>query len=174
MRSCGDCQLCCRLVPVKDIEKPAGVRCQHQRHGKGCAVYAKRPTSCVLWSCRWLADEKAELPRPDRCHYVVDIVPDFVTRVTVAGDEQIMVAQVWIDPKYPDAWKCKSLFAFLLSNRCAGLIRFDARDAIVLLPPFITGGDWEAQRGKCETEHTGHQVNDFIRGQRGDSKSTAF
>jgi len=39
MRQCGGCTLCCKLLPVPPLEKLAGQRCQHQRHGKGCAVY---------------------------------------------------------------------------------------------------------------------------------------
>jgi hypothetical protein len=83
-RRCGDCQLCCRLLPMKrenkfkadrtlekmiaaglapknaaahmidDFDKPAGQRCKYQRHHKGCTVYAKRPFGCRMWSCRWL------------------------------------------------------------------------------------------------------------------------
>jgi len=48
--------------------------------GKGCAIYAKRPMSCALWNCRWLVnDDTAELSRPDRSPYVIDIMPDYVT-----------------------------------------------------------------------------------------------
>lgn len=66
-RICGDCQLCCKLMPVEEFDKPANCRCEHQRTGKGCAIYADRPMSCALWNCRWLVDtECAGLPRPER------------------------------------------------------------------------------------------------------------
>ena len=39
MRQCGDCQLCCKLLPVKSLAKLAGDRCSHQKHHKGCDVY---------------------------------------------------------------------------------------------------------------------------------------
>ena len=42
-RKCGDCQLCCKLVPVADnlvgLHKPANTRCPYQRHHKGCTIY---------------------------------------------------------------------------------------------------------------------------------------
>src|SRR5262245_54343180 len=64
-RRCGDCTLCCKLLPVRELHKKGGERCQHQKAGKGCGVYNKpaMPPSCGLWSCRWLVqpDETAEL-----------------------------------------------------------------------------------------------------------------
>ena len=61
-RNCGDCQLCCKLVPTKEINKPANTRCKHQKVGKGCGIYAQRPFSCMVWNCRWLVnDDTADL-----------------------------------------------------------------------------------------------------------------
>lgn len=111
-RRCGDCTLCCKLLPAPELEKPAGARCSHQRHGKGCAVYARRPWSCATWTCRWLAgDDTSDLSRPDRVHYVIDVMPDFVR---VGPDSQaVPVVQVWIDPDYPDAHRDPRLRAYL-------------------------------------------------------------
>jgi hypothetical protein len=65
---------------IEDFDKPAGQRCPHQRHGKGCRVYEKRPFGCTFWVCRWLVDDDTkDLERPDRSHYVIDSSPDFVT-----------------------------------------------------------------------------------------------
>src|SRR2546423_255596 len=108
-RACGDCQLCCRLLPVKGIlNKPAGARCKHQKFGKGCMVYHRpgMPPECAIWNCRWLVnDDTADLPRPDRAHYVIDLIPDYVTLVNdETGEKQnVEVVQVWIDPKHPAA-----------------------------------------------------------------------
>lgn len=55
-RRCGGCTLCCKILPVRELAKPANTRCQHQRTGKGCAVYARLAQvspACVFWSCRW-------------------------------------------------------------------------------------------------------------------------
>src|SRR5262245_37028912 len=91
-RHCGECTLCCKLLPVhggplingirmpSDLDKPAGERCKYQRHGKGCTVYKsyKMPTCCRVWNCRWLVnDDTQDQSRPDRSHLVIDIVPDF-------------------------------------------------------------------------------------------------
>ena len=39
-RHCGGCTLCCKLIPVEELNKPAGARCKHVRTGKGCSIYA--------------------------------------------------------------------------------------------------------------------------------------
>jgi len=39
-RVCGSCSLCCKLLPIPPLNKPAGKRCDYQRHGKGCTIYA--------------------------------------------------------------------------------------------------------------------------------------
>ncbi len=87
-RKCGDCSLCCKLLPMPELAKPANKRCKHQRYGKGCAIYARRPDSCRTWSCRWLLGEGTDdLPRPDRSHYVIDPMPDFVRMVNKDSGE---------------------------------------------------------------------------------------
>jgi len=98
-RQCGACTLCCKLLPVHDgvlingkrmqgnLDKPAGERCRYQRH-TGCTVYntALMPACCKMWNCRWLGnDDTGDLSRPDRSHYVIDIMPDYVTVVDNAG-----------------------------------------------------------------------------------------
>jgi hypothetical protein len=189
MRQCGECQLCCKLLPMKagaderlreggqtiaaaielglltardaantveDFDKPAGQRCPHQRHHKGCNIYSTRPFGCRFWNCRWLAeDDTADLPRPDRSHYVIDVSPDFVRD----GDRTVPVIQVWLDPKYPNAHYDPALQAFLLRRAHEGyaaLIRLDSMKAFLLAaPPFNSDGKWHEIHSKTvEREHT--------------------
>ena len=155
MRQCGDCQLCCKLLPVKSLDKLAGQRCQHQRHHKGCAVYARLlrvSPECSLWNCRWLVeDDTADLRRPDRSHYVIDIVPDFVTLPADATGEaeHIQVVQIWVDPKYPDAHRDPALRAYLerrAKQGIIGLVRWDNEKAIALFPPELSADrQWHEQ-----------------------------
>jgi hypothetical protein len=144
MRQCGDCQLCCKLLPVRSLAKLAGDRCSHQKHHKGCAVYARLSRvspECSLWSCRWLVeDDTADLRRPDRSHYVIDIMPDFVTvRDDETGAlEHIQVVQIWVDPKHPDAHRDPALRAYLerrAEEHIIGLVRFNDTDGFALFPP---------------------------------------
>src|SRR3954469_1149511 len=102
-RGCGTCTLCCKLIPVRELNKSAGERCQHQR-ATGCRIYNQRPPSCRAWSCAWVVgtvnDEPVTTPRPDRAHYVIDMLPDFVEMQDNATGTQmkIPVLQIWCDP----------------------------------------------------------------------------
>ena len=176
-RQCGDCQLCCKLLPVPPLGKKAGQKCKHQKFGKGCAVYHKpgMPPECGLWNCRWIvSDDTAELPRPDRSHYVIDIMPDYIT----AQDDQtgmkqdIQVAQIWIDPKYPDAHHDPALRRWMVRRAeegIAALVRFSSREALVVFaPPFDVNGEWhEIVSGTVEKEHT---LDDLERAMGGPAK----
>lgn len=144
-RACGGCTLCCRLVPVAEIGKRAGQRCDHQRHGKGCAIYGAAPFSCRAWSCGWLADPEAGgLSRPDRAHYVIDQVPDFVTVTWPDGTSQRMpVVQVWCDPAFPDAHRDPALREYLGKAGASALVRYNSMDGFVLVSPATSGRpDW--------------------------------
>jgi hypothetical protein len=164
MRECGDCQLCCKLLPVPPLGKPGGVRCKFQRHRKGCSVYhtPRMPPACGLWNCRWLVNNDcAELSRPDRAHYVLDIAPDYVT---VRDGENgtpinIQVAQVWCDPDFPEAHRDPALRRWMFRRAQEGiatLVRFNSRDALTIFPPpFDNKGEWHEKRGgTAEREHS--------------------
>ena len=174
MRKCGECVLCCKLLPMKagesritsataqammdaglahpdefvgmlrDFDKPAGARCPHQRHHKGCAVYASRPFGCRVWNCRWLVEnDVADIRRPDRCHYVIDLMPDFIDLNPHDGSARIkfQVVVVWVDPDYPDAWRDPPLLAYMERRAAEGLatlLRFSSSRAVAIFPPAIS------------------------------------
>ena len=163
-RQCGDCQLCCRLLPVPPLDKKAGQRCKHQKFGKGCAVYHRSamPRECAVWNCRWLVnDDTADLSRPDRVHYVIDIMPDFITLVDnmTGAKRHVQVVQIWCDPKHRDAHRDPALREYLSRRGAQGIaaiVRYDAAQAMVLIPPQLAhDGKWhEATTGIKEKTHT--------------------
>jgi hypothetical protein len=158
-RECGGCTLCCKLLAVNELDKRAGERCKHQSHAKGCAVYQKAamPASCALWNCRWLFnDDTADLSRPDRSHYVLDILPDYVSVTDNATGEKtnLEVIQIWCDPNHPDAHRDPALRAYLERRAIEGkigLVRYNARDAFALMPPAMSADrQWHEQGGKVD------------------------
>jgi hypothetical protein len=169
MRTCGECTLCCRLVPVASLNKPGGVRCKHQRFRTGCAIYRKEgfPIECGLWSCRWLMTD-IDVPRPDRAHYCIDIVPDYITARDNRGGGDITqpVIQIWVDPHYPEAHRDPRLRAWLeamsLEGWCA-LIRFSPSEAMLLIPPLMSStGRWEeAGAGRMTCADSTHSAEDI-------------
>jgi hypothetical protein len=151
-RQCGECSLCCRLLPVQELRKKAGERCKHQRL-TGCRIYVDRPPACRLWSCRWLLeDDVAGLPRPDRSGYVIDIMPDYVLLTDEAGKEQqVSVVQIWCDPKRPDAWRTPDVKAYIQrrfdEDNMATIVRYSNVDAItVFAPGFFANHDRWVER----------------------------
>lgn len=79
-RDCGPCSLCCTVLRVDELAKPAGRDCQHQRPGDpgsggGCAIHAKRPPVCRGYDCLWLQGGLEDDERPDRLGAVVDVEP---------------------------------------------------------------------------------------------------
>lgn len=165
MRHCGDCQLCCKVMPILEIGKKAGARCDHQKHGKGCMVHgtAAQPMSCKKWSCWWLMNPTFMLPRPDRAGYVVDPQPDFVVfGEDVHKGKRVPALQIWADPARPDAWRKATAWIkqAVAEKQAVAIIRFDERLAVVLVPPSLSdNGEWR----EIDTRPMSHVEADSIR-----------
>src|SRR5215467_11196837 len=156
-RRCGDCQLCCVLLAVRDnlvnVIKDAGVKCRHQSYAKGCKVYHKPgfPLACGVWSCLWLTDpDTAEMHRPDRTGYVLDALPDIVSFENGDTGEKVEITclQVWIDPARPDAWRDPALLRYgeklAAEGGIAMLLRYSATHAVLAVAPIMNGtSEWK-------------------------------
>lgn len=166
VRRCGSCTLCCKLLPVRELAKAANTRCCHQSTGRGCRVYSTpaMPRSCKLWNCRWLTGEKtADLSRPDRTGYVIDIMPDFVETLNQLTGQRtpIPVVQIWIDPARPDAWRDDNdLFTYVKrlaeNERMAAIIRYGSNKGTVIIAPCLShDGEWHlVDSGMQTATHT--------------------
>lgn len=85
--------LCCKVLYIKDFEKPPGVWCRHAAAGKGCTIYAERPSSCQTFYCLWMLDGTFGPEwKPERAKFVVSVQPNGVN---------LLVA---VDPGFPNAW----------------------------------------------------------------------
>lgn len=153
-RRCNDCTLCCKLMPVAEIGKPAGTVCTQQR-SKGCRVYnsPSYPRACRLWSCLWLLDDSLSTQRPDYARYVIDPSPDFV----LLEGHPFKVVQIWVDPRFPNAHRDPVLRDWLITrwdtHQQFALVRFNSLDAMALIPPTLTSdGQWLEHRGTRTTE----------------------
>jgi hypothetical protein len=169
-RSCGGCTACCKLLPVRELQKPANTKCRHQTFAKGCGVYHKpgMPPSCMLWTCRWLINnDTGHMSRPDRSHYVIDIMPDYikVTREPGAEPVSVEVVQIWCDPRYPDAHRDPDLRAYLArrgEEGIAGLVRYSALDGFTIIPPaMMDNGQWFEHHSTSVPEKT-HSARDVL------------
>lgn len=64
-RECGECQVCCFLLEVKQVPTEQYKMCPSQCES-GCAKYQDRPSSCVSFECEWLKGDLNEEQRPDK------------------------------------------------------------------------------------------------------------
>jgi hypothetical protein len=110
---CGSCTACCRVLSIKQLNKPAGKWCEHCAVGQGCTVYERRPEQCSDYECLWLHSQHdgfgSPMPdemRPDRCKVVFHPI-----------DEGLYVALCM--PGSPDAWRrgaAKRVIDWLVGN----------------------------------------------------------
>jgi hypothetical protein len=172
MRRCGDCQLCCTVLPVKQIAKKANDRCRYAKFGKGCTLHStpRMPMSCAGWSCAWLL-EAPHLRRPDHGHYVVDMLPDFIVFGDAETGTKVPAIQVWCDPRHADAHEDHGLREYLLARaRAEGvvtIVRYNERDAFVLVPPAFGNQEWERIDTNMRVKpHTQAEIAEVLGGVR--------
>jgi len=98
MKSCGPCTLCCTVLDIPELAKPAGTPCSHLCGS--CGIYPDRPTPCRTFTCGWLAIEAlGEAWRPDVAGF---LIRDERDRGHLCID---------VDPSRPDAWRAEPYFA---------------------------------------------------------------
>lgn len=72
---CGDCTLCCTLCPIEELNKAAGVACDHCTIG--CSIYDDRPDACAEFSCAYHQMKSANVAmRPDKLGVVFEKLDD--------------------------------------------------------------------------------------------------
>jgi len=72
---CGECTLCCELLPIPEIGKSENVLCTDCTLKKGCNIYNERPESCVNFDCLYISSNEMELElRPDNCNVIFDMI----------------------------------------------------------------------------------------------------
>lgn len=96
-RECGGCTMCCKVMHVPELEKPAGIWCPHCAVGEGCGIYDERPKPCRDFECLWLQDDGRVLldaDRPDRIGVVFWIATDgAVTKASGQLRDVVIVAE---------------------------------------------------------------------------------
>ena len=149
--SCGACSMCCFLMAVPDIDKPACLHCEHELrpHG-GCRIYdqPEKPEACSDFKCLWLVSQGRRLDdrmpselRPDRAKAMFHDARD---------EDNPNVLYVHVHPDYPGAWlnpSVKSHVDLVLGRGCSVHVIVGMR-RIVLEPgkPPVSGDDGAAAR----------------------------
>ena len=126
-RACGGCSLCCKVMVIAELAKPAGTWCPNCKVGTGCVIYDERPASCRGFLCGWLI--KAQLPETWR--------PTRAKMVLAFNDRSLTV---YVDPGSPTVWRNEPHYSDLKRwSREAAAMRANVlvvigRRVIVVLP----------------------------------------
>ncbi|HEY5409666.1 MAG TPA: YkgJ family cysteine cluster protein [Caulobacteraceae bacterium] len=100
-KPCGDCSLCCKILRINVLEKPAGSWCHHFAKGQGCSIHASSPAACRSFQCYWtLSDALGDDWRPDRSKLVI-----------WSNVEGRLIVDV--DPAFPNAWRLQPYYSQL-------------------------------------------------------------
>jgi hypothetical protein len=117
-RECGTCSLCCKVLDVPAVYKPAGKWCKHCEPGKGCATYKLRPKACRDFNCLWLSsDTFGPEWKPEVSKFVMSI------------DEKANCLMIHPDQKLPGAWTAEPYYSFIKRMSES----FLARDQVILV-----------------------------------------
>jgi hypothetical protein len=91
-RECGGCTLCCKVMAIEALAKPASSWCPHCKPRRGCLIYANRPAECRAFSCLWLVNDLLDQHwKPSKSKLVLTTSEDGI--------------EVRCDPGFPDAWR---------------------------------------------------------------------
>jgi Fe-S-cluster containining protein len=108
-RHCGSCNLCCDLLEVTGVTKPANELCKHWETGSGCTIYHGRPQMCRSFSCAWLQGHLGDEWFPENARIVVHFSQDAVN--------------IQVDPSRPDRWRDEPYFSKLSEWSLNGIRR---------------------------------------------------
>jgi hypothetical protein len=115
-KNCGECTLCCKVMAVETLEKPAGAWCRHCRPGHGCLIHPERPAECRDFGCLWLTDARLGPEwKPGKSKLVLTTSEDGI--------------EVRCDPGFPEAWRKEPYHSQIRQWAASG----EARDVTVLV-----------------------------------------
>jgi hypothetical protein len=115
-RACGDCTLCCKVMAIEELAKPAGKWCRHCKPGRGCQIYDSRPGECRDFNCLWLIDQRFGAHwRPNKSKLVLTTSEDGI--------------EVRCDASFADAWRKEPFHREIRTLAASG----EAHDVTVLV-----------------------------------------
>jgi hypothetical protein len=128
-RVCGSCALCCKVLRIEELDKPAGQWCPHCTAGRdGCSIYHTRPGSCRSFHCNWLINPELGAEwRP------------ITAKMVLVYDPPARRLAVHVDPAFPSAWRSEPYYRQLKAWTRAGIdcARNPASDAWLMAPVLV-------------------------------------
>ena len=98
-RACGTYTLCCKVLSIDALAKPAGEWCAHCQPGKGCGIYTARPAVCRGFHCEWMISRGLGPEwKPEKAKFAL----------SKTNDGRRLTAHV--DPGHPSAWRASPYY----------------------------------------------------------------
>jgi len=97
-RSCGECEMCCTTMAVRELAKPPWTPCpQLAGGGRGCSVWGEHPTDCKTFACLWRGSDVLLPPDlfPADCGFLLALDP---------AETWPTVVKLCVEAWRPDAW----------------------------------------------------------------------
>jgi uncharacterized protein len=110
-KACGECSMCCKVLDIDELQKPAGPFCPNCIAGGGCKIYADRPDVCRDFICLW-KDDRSLSPQ---------MRPDRVGTILMEDDDSQEYRAV-CDPDTPLAWRTPLVFKHLVAMAKSGRV----------------------------------------------------
>ena len=101
-KECGTCSMCCKLLEITSLRKPANTWCGYCTPGKGCTNYRLRPKLCREFQCLWLQED-----------WLADEWKPSVSKFVMMWEYDQQCLTVVTDPKLPNAWKAEPYYTAL-------------------------------------------------------------
>ena len=134
LKECGDCNLCCKVYDVEDLEKKAGKMC-HNAHKSddsagGCSIWGLHPKTCQDFKCLWIKhDDMNGLWRPDVAGFVLRLEPNGTT------------LDIDVDQDRPDHWRREPYYSQIklwseVMPKGEGLVNVYAPEGLYVITPM--------------------------------------
>ena len=98
MHGCDGCTACCKIMKIRELNKPGNTWCQHCKIGVSCGIYDTQPESCRAFECVWLQTQRGGKPLP------LDLRPD-ASRVVIGTTNHGEDIVLHVSMDRPDAWQ---------------------------------------------------------------------
>jgi len=87
---CGECTVCCTVLPISWLNKPANTPCKHCLVGGGCNVHLTKDSECKDFNCAYIQSGNTHVElRPDNCGIMFERLSDNIFYGTVVPGVEV-------------------------------------------------------------------------------------
>lgn len=112
-RSCDNCDVCCNILEVRELNKKSYKNCDYRAESGGCGIYNDRPSICRTWNCAYILGlmPNQEALRPNNLGLMFYPVS---AKNNDLGIDMLMGQEVWPDAIYSS--DCQKVIGWLKSK----------------------------------------------------------